>query len=157
MLRLILQSLAIGPARITIPFFQTSVGILSTPSALVHFSSLTILVMSPAVTNLKENLSDGCSSFSGFFSFSPSLPGFREATNLATFSMKNSFWWSAVSAELLLFVHEGSFAPLPRPRMVFASCQALLGPGFFFSLILLKYYSPTVADGKAFFLVFCVL
>ena len=86
---------------------------LSTPSALVFFSSLIILVIWPAVANLKENLPVGCSLFTGFFSLAPSLLGFNEANKPATFSMKNLFWWAAVSEALSLFVHDGRFAPLP--------------------------------------------
>ena len=128
-------SLPPPPARTATPFFQTPVGMLSTPSALVLFRSLIILVMSPAVTNLNEKLSVGCSLFTGVSSLALSLLGFNEATKPATFSMKNLFWWSAVSAGLSLFVHDGRFAPLPRPRIVFASCQTLLGPGFFFKRV----------------------
>ena len=44
-----------GPARTATPFFSTTVGIESTPSALVLFRPLMVRVTSPAVTNLNEN------------------------------------------------------------------------------------------------------
>ena len=55
-LELILQILAIGPARTTTPFFQTYVGISSTPIALMSFKLLIIWVTLPAVTKVNEKL-----------------------------------------------------------------------------------------------------
>ena len=52
-LRLTLQILAIGLAKTFMPFSKTSVEIPSVPIALVLFKFLTILVISPAVTNRK--------------------------------------------------------------------------------------------------------
>ena len=54
-LRLMLQMLAIGPARIITAFFRTTVGIWSAPMAWVFFIFLIILVTDPGVTNFKEN------------------------------------------------------------------------------------------------------
>ena len=57
--RLKLQSLAIGPASETTPFFRTSVPILSTPKAFVFFRLEIILVICLAFVNLKVNF-DPC-------------------------------------------------------------------------------------------------
>ena len=52
---LVLQSLALGPARLIITFFNTSVLMLSTPRAFVFLRLEMILYTSPAVTNLMRS------------------------------------------------------------------------------------------------------
>merc|ERR1712051_1128737 len=49
-----LQTRAIGPASTTTPFFQTWVGISSTPIAVVFFKFLIIRVTLPAVAKVNE-------------------------------------------------------------------------------------------------------
>ena len=51
--KLTLQSRAMGPAKVMIPFFKTSVPILSTPNAFVFLSLEIIRVTSLADMNLK--------------------------------------------------------------------------------------------------------
>ena len=88
-LRLILQTWAIGPARTTTPFFQTCVGISSTPIALVSFKLLIIWVTLTALRKVNEKVFFLGAAFG--LGSGTSVPSVKDATRRAILLIKNLF------------------------------------------------------------------
>ena len=88
-LRLKLQTRAIRPTRTATPFFQTCVGISSTPIALVSFKLLIFRVTLPAVTKVNEKVF--ILGWALCLNSGTSVPAGKDATRRAILFTKNFF------------------------------------------------------------------